>query len=117
MVADKVEVTSRKAGEEKTYKWTSDGKTGFDIEEVSGTDARKSAGTTVQIHFNDEGAQYANAWRLQEIIKKYSNHIAFPIFLLTTRASGTLRRRNRSRPVPRNRSTRPARCGSDPSPS
>jgi len=81
MVADKVEVTSRKAGEEKTYKWTSDGKTGFDIEEVSGTDARKSAGTTVLIHFNDEGAQYANDWRLQEIIKKYSNHIAFPIFL------------------------------------
>ena len=81
MVADKVEVTSRKAGEEKTYKWTSDGKTGFDIEEVSSTDARKSAGTTVLIHFNDEGAQYANGWRLTEIVKKYSNHIAFPIFL------------------------------------
>src|SRR6201996_46450 len=59
MVADKVEVISRKAGEEKTYKWTSDGKTGFDIEEISGADARKSAGTTVLIHFNDEGAQYA----------------------------------------------------------
>jgi len=81
MVADKVEVTSRKAGEEKTYKWTSDGKTGFDIEEVSDADARKSAGTTVLIHFNDEGAQYANGWRLTEIVKKYSNHIAFPIFL------------------------------------
>ena len=81
MVADKVEVISRKAGEDKTYKWTSDGKTGFDIEEVSGVDARKSAGTTVLIHFNDEGAQYANSWRLQEIVKKYSNHIAFPIFL------------------------------------
>ena len=81
MVADKVEVISRKAGEEKTFKWTSDGKTGFDIEEVSGADARKSAGTTVLIHFNDEGAQYANGWRLQEIVKKYSNHIAFPIFL------------------------------------
>jgi len=81
MVADKVEVTSRKAGEEKTYKWTSDGKTGFDIEEVSGADARKTAGTTVLIHFNDEGAKYANSWRLQEIVKKYSNHIAFPIFL------------------------------------
>src|SRR3569833_2933139 len=80
MVADKVEVTSRKAGEEKTYKWTSDGKTGFDLEEVSGSDERKSAGTTVLIHFNDEGAQYASGWRLQEIIKKYSNHIAFPIF-------------------------------------
>jgi molecular chaperone HtpG len=81
MVADKVEVTSRKAGEEKTYKWTSDGKTGFDIEEVSDADARKSAGTTVLIHFNDEGVQYANGWRLTEIVKKYSNHIAFPIFL------------------------------------
>src|SRR5271163_460129 len=46
MVADKVEVISRKAGEEKTYKWTSDGKTGFDVEDVSGADTRKSAGTT-----------------------------------------------------------------------
>ena len=81
MVADKVEVTTRKAGEEKTYKWTSDGKSGFDVEEVSGDAARKSAGTTVLIYFNEEGAQYANSWRLQEIVKKYSNHIAFPIFL------------------------------------
>ena len=81
MVADKVEVFSRKAGEDKTFKWTSDGKTGFELEEVSGEAARKSAGTTVLIHFNDEGAQYANGWRLQEIVKKYSNHIAFPIFL------------------------------------
>jgi molecular chaperone HtpG len=81
MVADKVEVFSRKAGEDKTYKWTSDGKTDFEIEEATGNNARSAAGTTVLIHFNDEGAQYANSWRLQEIVKKYSNHIAFPIFL------------------------------------
>ncbi len=81
MVADRVEVFSRKAGEDKTYKWTSDGKTGFDIEEASEADARKAAGTTILIHLNEEGAQYANSWRLQEIVKKYSNHIAFPIFL------------------------------------
>jgi molecular chaperone HtpG len=81
MVASKVEVVSRKAGEEKTFKWISDGKTGFEIEEVGGLEARKSAGTSVLIHFNDEGAQYANSWRLQETVKKYSNHIAFPIFL------------------------------------
>jgi molecular chaperone HtpG len=81
MVADKVEVISRKAGEVRTYKWTSDGQIGFDIEEVSGADARENAGTAVLIHFNDEGAQYANGWRLTEIVKKYSNHIAFPIFL------------------------------------
>ena len=81
MVADKVEVFSRKAGEDKTWKWTSDGKTGFEIEDATGDNARATAGTTVLIHFNEEGAQYANSWRLQEIVKKYSNHIAFPIFL------------------------------------
>ena len=81
MVADKVEVFSRKAGEDKTFKWTSDGKTGFELEEATGGNARASAGTTVLIHFNEEGAPYASSWRLQEIVKKYSNHIAFPIFL------------------------------------
>ncbi|HEY3707707.1 MAG TPA: molecular chaperone HtpG [Terracidiphilus sp.] len=82
MVADKVEVVSRKAGEDKTFKWTSDGKSGFEIEEVSGDQARTTAGTTVLIHFNEDGAPYANSYRLQEIVKKYSNHIAFPIFLI-----------------------------------
>jgi molecular chaperone HtpG len=81
MVADKVQVISRKAAEDKTWKWTSDGKTGFEIEEVTGAEARTVAGTSVLIHFNEEGAQYANSWRLQEIVRKYSNHIAFPIFL------------------------------------
>ncbi len=53
MVADKVEVFSRKAGEDKTFKWTSDGKTGFEIEEATGDNARSAAGTTVLIHFNE----------------------------------------------------------------
>src|SRR6202522_3007054 len=77
MVADKVEVISRKAGEEKAWKWISDGKTGFEIEPAD----RVSAGTTVLLHLNEEGQQYANGYRLQEIVRKYSNHIAFPIFL------------------------------------
>jgi molecular chaperone HtpG len=77
MVADNVEVTSRKAGEDKAWRWISDGKTGFDLEPSE----RSVAGTTVRLHFNEEGQQYANSWRLQEIVKKYSNHIAFPIFL------------------------------------
>ena len=77
MVADRIEVVSRKAGEEKAWRWISDGKTGFDIEPAE----RSVAGTTILLHFNDEGNQYANSWRLQEIVKKYSNHIAFPIFL------------------------------------
>ncbi len=77
MVADRIEVVSRKAGEDQAWRWISDGKTGFDIEQAE----RSVAGTTVVLHFNEEGKQYANSWRLQEIVKKYSNHIAFPIFL------------------------------------
>ncbi|MGA2891050.1 MAG: molecular chaperone HtpG [Terracidiphilus sp.] len=77
MVADRIEVVSRKAGEDQAWRWVSDGQTGFDIEPAE----RATAGTTVLLHFNDEGKQYANSWRLQEIVKKYSNHIAFPIFL------------------------------------
>jgi len=77
MVADHVEVVSRKAGEEKAWRWTSDGKSGFDIEPAE----RAVAGTTVILHFNEEGKEYASSWRLQQIVKKYSNHIAFPIFL------------------------------------
>jgi molecular chaperone HtpG len=77
MVADRIEVISRKAGEEKAWRWVSDGTTGFEIEPAE----RPIAGTTVLLHFNEEGKQYADGWRLQEIVKKYSNHIAFPIFL------------------------------------
>ena len=77
MVADRVEVVSRKAGEDQAWRWVSDGQSGFDIEPAE----RSAAGTTVLLHFNEEGKQYANSWRLQQIVKKYSNHVAFPIFL------------------------------------
>jgi molecular chaperone HtpG len=77
MVADRIEVVSRKAGEEQAWRWVSDGKSGFEIEPAE----RSAAGTTVLLHLNEEGKQYANSWRLQEVVKKYSNHIAFPIFL------------------------------------
>ncbi|HEY0786447.1 MAG TPA: molecular chaperone HtpG [Acidobacteriaceae bacterium] len=77
MVADRVEVVSRKAGEEQAWRWVSDGKSGYAIEPAT----RSAAGTTILLHLNEEGQQYANSWRLQEIVKKYSNHIAFPIFL------------------------------------
>src|ERR1700709_1853708 len=63
MVADNIEVVSRKAGEEQAWKWTSDGKTGFDIEPAE----RAVVGTTILLHFNEEGSAYANSWRLQEV--------------------------------------------------
>ncbi len=77
MVADKVEVITRKAGEDQAWKWTSDGKSGFEIEEAN----RPVAGATVILHLNEEGHEFASSYRVREIVKKYSNHIAFPIFL------------------------------------
>jgi molecular chaperone HtpG len=77
MVADRVQVISRKAGEDAAWRWVSDGKNGFEIEPAE----RAQQGTTVTLYFNDEGKEYANGWKLREIIKKYSNHIAFPIYL------------------------------------
>jgi len=77
MVADKVEVISRKAGEKEAWIWTSDGKSGYSID----NSVRKTAGTDIVLHLNDEGKEFVNRWEIQKIIKKYSNHIPFPIFL------------------------------------
>lgn len=77
MVADRVDVISRKAAEERAWRWTSDGKSGFDIEPAE----REKQGTTVILYLNEEGKEYSNSWKLREIVKKYSNHIAFPIYL------------------------------------
>ena len=77
MVADKVEVISRKVGEEEAWRWISDGQNGFSIDKS----VRKSTGTDIVLHLNDEGKEFVNRWEIQNIIKKYSNHIPFPIFL------------------------------------
>ena len=66
-----------KAAEEQAWRWTSDGKSGFEIESAE----RPRQGTTVTLYLNEDGKEYANSWKLREIIKKYSNHIAFPIYL------------------------------------
>jgi molecular chaperone HtpG len=77
MVADKVEVISKKAGEKKAFKWSSDGKKGFTIEETT----KNESGTSITLHLNKEGEEYASRWEIENIIKKYSNHVPFPIFL------------------------------------
>lgn len=77
MVASSIEVLSLKAGEEKAYTWKSEGKGNYSIEEGQ----RDSQGSTITLYLNEEGKEYANRWQLETIIKKYSNHIAFPIML------------------------------------
>jgi molecular chaperone HtpG len=77
MVADKVEVTTRKAGQDDAWLWKSDGKSNFTVDEAQ----REEQGTTILLHLNDEGEEYANRWQIEQLVKKYSNHIPFPIFL------------------------------------
>ena len=74
MVASKIEVISKRALSEKAYKWTSDAKS-YEIEEAS----KDGFGTDIILHLNDD--EFANSWRIEEIVKKYSNHIPYPIFM------------------------------------
>jgi len=77
MVAEKIEVISKRAGEDAAYKWISDGKGNYEIIDAD----RDQNGTTVILHLNDDGAEFADRWSIEGIIKKYSNHIPFPIFI------------------------------------
>ena len=77
MVADKVEVTSKKAGQKQAHRWVSDGKSGYEIF----SDKSEDIGTTIILHLNDEGKEFASRWKIQSTVKKYSDHIDFPIFL------------------------------------
>lgn len=78
MVASHVDVISKKAGEEVAYKWSSDGTGEFDLTEVT----KESSGTVIYIKLKDEEAsEFAVKERIKTIVGKYSNHIAYPIFL------------------------------------
>ena len=77
MVAESVEVVSRKAGEEKACKWKSDGQGNYEITEGE----RDSHGTTVTLNLNEDGKEYASRWKIEDVAKKYSDHIAFPLLL------------------------------------
>ena len=77
MVADRVEVLSLRAGDEQAQRWVSNGRGSFEISPAE----RTGAGTTVTLHLNEEGAEFAAQWQIQDLVKKYSNHIPYPIHL------------------------------------
>ena len=77
MVADKVEVSTKKAGNKEAWKWISDGKSGFEIKK----EVKKEIGTSITLYLNDEGKEFASRWQIENLVKKYSDHIDFPIFL------------------------------------
>ncbi|MBC8452748.1 MAG: molecular chaperone HtpG, partial [Spirochaetes bacterium] len=57
--------------------WSSNGRNAYSIDEAE----KDTHGTTIILHLNDEGEEYANRWQVEQLVKKYSDHIAFPIFL------------------------------------
>jgi molecular chaperone HtpG len=80
MVADKVQVISRKAGESSGWAWSSDGKGAFTIKETK--DA--SRGAEIILHMKKDSEEFLEAARLRTIIKTYSDHIALPVVLDAT---------------------------------
>ena len=77
MVADRVEVVSRRAGDDQAHTWTSDGRGQFEVEPAE----RAQSGTTVTLHLNDDGKEFASRYSIEGIVKRYSNHIPHPIHL------------------------------------
>jgi molecular chaperone HtpG len=77
MVADRVDVITKKAGEDEAYKFSSDGTGEFEINKV----VKDEHGTVVYLKLKEDAKEFLDSWRVKEIIKKYSNHISYPIFL------------------------------------
>ncbi|MEA3418599.1 MAG: molecular chaperone HtpG [Campylobacterota bacterium] len=77
MVADRVDVITRKAGEEQAYMFSTDGTGEYEVKPVT----KEEHGTIVYIHLKENEKEFLSKWRTQEIVKKYSNHIAYPIIL------------------------------------
>ena len=77
MVADRVEVLSRKAGDEQGWRWTSDGQGTFTVEPAP--DVKR--GVRIALHMREDDQEYLEPHRLRQIVTTYSDHIALPIVL------------------------------------
>jgi molecular chaperone HtpG len=79
IVADKMTVETRRAGSkaEEGARWTSGGTGEFEIETIT----KKERGTSITLHLRDDALEFANAWKLKDIISRYSDHISLPILM------------------------------------
>lgn len=99
MVASKVEVISKKAGEKKSYIWQSSGDGTYEVGEY---DNDFNRGTIIKLHLKPEEIEFAEKYRLRHIISTYSDHISFPIILVadgqeeTANTASALWSRNKS---------------------
>lgn len=77
MVAEKVEITTLKAGETQAYKWISNGVDGFEIE----TAEKEGNGTSIKLFLKEDAKEFVDSIYLRQIIRTYSDHIDYPIVL------------------------------------
>ena len=77
MVASKVEVVTKRAGEEQAYKWISNGVDGFEIEETE----KEKSGTDIKLFLKEDAKDFTDTIYLRHIIRTYSDHINYPIVL------------------------------------
>lgn len=80
IVASRVEVITRKVGEDTATRWESTGEDEFSIDIAE----RDVPGTTVTLHLDAEAEEFASSWRVRSVIKKYSDHISVPVLMLET---------------------------------
>ena len=80
MVADKVKVVSKKRGEDAAFSWESDGIGSYTVSDAE----RDGFGTTITLHLRDGQDDYLNEWRIRELVKSYSDFIAYPIYFEET---------------------------------
>ena len=78
MVAQEITVLSRKAGKNESWKWSSDGKGGFNLEK----DVTQLTGTKVVLKLKSDAKDYLEDIRLSTLIRKYSDHINYPVYLI-----------------------------------
>ena len=82
MVASQTKVITRKAGENKLWIWTSDGESSFTIEESEDSNFLESnRGTSIELTLTKESKEYLDKDRIENIIKRYSEHISIPIYV------------------------------------
>ncbi|MFN4995629.1 MAG: molecular chaperone HtpG [Burkholderiales bacterium] len=79
IVADKITVETRRAGAPTSegVRWISGGTGDFEVEAIE----RATRGTSIVLHLREDALQYANTWKLKEIVGKYSDHISLPILM------------------------------------
>jgi molecular chaperone HtpG len=78
MVAESVDVITRSGLDTKAHKWTSDGKSGYELEETT----KEGRGTQVILHLSEGNHELLEDWKVKELVKKYSNYVAVPIMML-----------------------------------